>query len=224
MKKKPNLEKLFHLLIVCAFGGSLYLIFSGGDLANVGFLIMGSLISFLVPYLSDAIGRPRKQRELAKLIYIELADRAARTYYDYINPWKEYVTHAKDEDSFRIRKFSPEYPEVYHRLIPTMHLLEERSVQAITHFYYRLAALRRDIDSASADAERNGGTIAKGRVALLAKRFQECLLPAATALQELHSVVADHDRIDTAAFSYYRTEEMSSGMLSLNVLLRDAKK
>lgn len=64
---------------------------------NVGFLVIGGLITTITSLVSERIRRPSQARDLARALYMELADRVARCCFDCEAPWHNYERPRKNE-------------------------------------------------------------------------------------------------------------------------------
>ncbi len=115
---------------------------------NVGFLVIGGLITTITSLVSERIKRPSQARDLARALYMELADRVARCCFDCEVPWNNYLSAPEKMNSFRLRKFSPIPPVIYSSTAGQVAILEDdapQAPQAIIRFYFRLG--RGDVTS-----------------------------------------------------------------------------
>ncbi|MBI2294487.1 MAG: hypothetical protein HYU76_00235 [Betaproteobacteria bacterium] len=176
-------------------------------LTNVGFLVLGALIAMFTTLLGDAAKRPAQARDLARALYEELADRAARCCIDCEAPWHEYLDinncSPGNMDSFRLRKFAPSAPIIYQSTAGHLAILENDAPQALIKFYHFLAAWERDIKNIAAESQNNKGGVAPDAVQFLARRLHQTLAPGLRALQALSSLVDEYAKIEAAAIAGY---------------------
>jgi hypothetical protein len=176
-------------------------------LTNVGFLVCGALLSMTTVLLSDRIKRPMQARELARALYVELADRVARCCFDCEAPWNAYLdpnfNKLGDMDSFRLRKFSPIEPVIYLATASEIAVLEGGAPQALIQFYYRLAAWQRDIENIAAESETKDAGVPPNAIRLLATRVHQTLAPGLRALEALAPLVDDSKQIESSAIAGY---------------------
>jgi hypothetical protein len=160
--------------------------------------LVGAIIGAL---LSAGVGRwtakdlfrrqhEKEARDLAISIHAELADRAARCVSDYIHPWKEVkamVGRTNKGTSSWVAKFRPADPVVYPSVAGKIGLLPAEAIFPVLQFYFRLDALRREIDGLTADFEPNQEIYRTHafRIKLVADRLHSCIEPALKALEQL---------------------------------------
>jgi hypothetical protein len=133
----------------------------------------------------------KEARDLAVSLHAELADRAARCVSDYLVPWKQIVAMAGRKKKITpawIAKFRPADPVAYPGVAAKIGLLPAQAIFPVLQFYFRLDALRREIDAVTADFGPNDEIhrINPGRVVIVARRLQSCIGPALTALDRLN--------------------------------------
>jgi hypothetical protein len=122
---------------------------------NVGFLVLGVLLSIATTLVAEIRERNLKTTDLAR-VYAETAHLVARCCFDSEAPWKEYwIGRASpgSMNSVRLRKFTPVVPVVYLATAGQLSLLRGTAPQDLIEFQYRLSALRREIENIANDAE-----------------------------------------------------------------------
>ena len=189
---------------VIAIGFSIILIATGGDLASVGFLVLGALVAAASGLISEEVRRPTQARDLAHALHIELADRVARCCFDSEWPWNKYSDEDKaniEMTPFRVRKFIPNEPIVYRASANQLGLLPKGAATAIIHFYNRLDAWGRDIENRA--GENEGGRLEADEIYLLSRRIRQTLGPGLRALETLSSQVEDYEQVERAAIAGY---------------------
>lgn len=215
------------IFLVALLGFALALISEGGNAANSGYLVLGAAISFLATICSDALRRPQQAEDLARVLYVELAQQVARCWFDYQNPWKDMrVKDLKELPSFstfRLRKFTPFPPRIFESAGGQMALLEGMApgaAQSLMHFYFAVAAWQRDIENIANNADSaTGGQVESGRLFLLAYRLGQCLDPGLKALTKLSPMVPEFEQIEDQAIKAIcvmtKTESIESLRLEL---------
>jgi hypothetical protein len=200
--KRHTLVWWFGLCAPVALTFAIAMILAGGFLTNVGFLVIGGLITVMTGLINDKIKRPSQTRDLARALYVELAERVARCCFDCEAPWNKYLNPNNYAlgamDSFRLRKFSPIQPIIYTSTAGQLAMLEGKSPQALIQFYYRLAAWQRDIENIAAESQ-----IAPDAIRLLAIRVHQTLTPGLRALEALAPMVDGYEEIEAAAIAGY---------------------
>lgn len=195
------------LFLVIAFGFAIALILKSDSLANVGFLVVGAVISVVAVLIADAVKRPAQARDLARALHAELSNRVARCCFDCEQPWHAYLDsdnyHPGQMDSVRLRKFAPLPAVIYPSTANQIAMLKGDAPQALIQFYYRLAAWERDIRSIAAESENNKGGVAPEAVRLLAIRIHQTLAPGLRALDALSPMVEGPERIESLALAGY---------------------
>ncbi len=173
-------------------------------ISNVGFLILGALVAVGSSVFSDVLNRPREQRDLARALYEELADRVARCCVDFERMWEKCIFSPENMPRFRVSKCVPVPPIVYPACAGRIGLLGGDAAQALIQFYYRLAAWERDLENTIADyADKDVRTVHSDTVRLLAERLFETLGPGVKALEALDDLVEVHADSDAAAVGAY---------------------
>lgn len=199
------------MLIALIF--SIVMMWKSDFLTNVGFLVLGALIAVFTTLLSDAVKRPAQARDLARALYEELADRAARCCIDCEAPWHDYLQmnncHPGNMDSFRLRKFTPSAPIIYQSTAVQLAILEDDAPQALIKFYHFLTAWERDIKNIAAESQNNQGGVAPDAVQFLARRLHQTLAPGLRALQALSPLVDQYAKIEAGALAGY--DDMRTG-------------
>lgn len=222
---------------------AVYLILSVGVIAIVAMLsgpgahpaawaaigtISGTLIgAFGALYVGRHLERQRSEKEkrtIAASLHAELADRAARCANDYVAPWRDIhqskpPTKALDPDW--VEKFRPVEPVVYPRVADKLGILPVDALFSVVQFYFRLDAVRREIDSIVRDFSP-GADIQKldyPRLRRVALRLHEALAPALKALERLN--VDRASDIEAEAASSYA--QLSDRCLALRDALQTSK-
>lgn len=196
------------LLIAGAIIGNLRLMVltdKDDPLTNALTAVFASLLSIAAVLFTDRVIRRKGQADdLARVLYEELADRVARCWFDYEDPWSKYLSATKPLDTFTLRKYSPVLPIIYPSAASQIALLEGNASQALIRFYFRLAAWERDLENIATDQERsNNGIVPAAKLRLLGKRLRQTLGPGLDALEVLGKRVPDWDEIDRRAIEGY---------------------
>lgn len=222
------MNKAFELLqrwgIVGACAVALFafvLIVKDSDPANkAGFVVLGALLSVGATFLIESQKRHVLTRDLARALYAELTHLAARCVFDSEGPWKDYWP--KDAApglmlATKLRKFMPVVPTIYHATAGQLALLPGEAPQTLIEFYYRLSALRREIENAAADANSsNNKNVPIGEMRQVGLRFRQTLAPSLKALEALAPLVEDAAKIEELArTSYYESRPGSDMTLTL---------
>jgi hypothetical protein len=103
-----------------------------------------------------------------------------------------------------VSKFRPVDPVVYPAVASKLGLLNPEAVFPILQFYFRLDALRREIDVLLTDEIYDSETKfakVRRRLRLITTRFREALQPGRLALEKLN--VVDAARVEDAAARAY---------------------
>lgn len=148
--------------------------------------------------------RKQEKEDVTTALYQELADRVARCLNDYLSPWKGYYVgdSITPMQVHRLQKFRPADLVVYPQLAGKLGLVDTQALGRLIHFYFRLDAIRRDIDRWNA-ADRDLDLYAAGHTKLMGLRFAESLKPALEALEALGSKLPDHEKIDDQVSAGY---------------------
>jgi hypothetical protein len=102
-------------------------------------------------------------------LYVEIADRSARCLSDYLNPWYQYEKNQPKTELLRkqnaawVGKFRPVNQVVYSSVAAKIGLLPADILFPVVQFYFRLDALRREIDSITTEGGQK--PVARGRLA-----------------------------------------------------------
>jgi hypothetical protein len=169
--------------------------------------IVGSASAFFITRHVAAFNRQNEANDIATSLHAEIADRAARCLNDFIAPWRTFREPAEDtklRPRSWIGKFRPVDPIVYPSIGAKLGLLKPEAVFPVVQFYFRLDALRRELDLLLEDEDYGAeGKFAKtrGRLRLIATRFQSTLGPALLALEKLN--VPNAARIEEEARNAY---------------------
>jgi hypothetical protein len=201
------------LFVLCCVFAAL-LLARNDWVTNVGFLVVGALIAVITTLLSERFKRETLSRDLARSLYLELADRVARCCWDSETPWSAWLDlnycQANEVDSFRLRKFLPDRPIIFEASASQLAILGGEAPQAMLKFYYRLAAWRRDLDNIAAQSDRGDGKVDPKTVNFLAKRLYQTLMPGLRALEAMQTSVEDHEQIEASALAGYVDYSMTT--------------
>jgi hypothetical protein len=140
--------------------------------------------------------RASEAKDLTQIIFAELVHMVVRCCFDSEAPWREYWVNrppTKARKKFDVQKFAPATPVVYLATAPKLALLGEEPSQAIIEFYYRVAALRRDIEDIVRGTSHEN--IAGPNLEIVAFRFCLTLRPGLEAIQILKPLVQHPDQI-----------------------------
>jgi hypothetical protein len=177
----------------------------------IGFITgacVAGVSSYFVGTWLDKKRREHDANETAVALYIEVADRAARCLNDHIEPWSRYAKHRSTPtgamDVSRVGKFRPTDPIIYQSLAGRLGIMKPEVLAPTVQFYFRLDALRREIDTVTKDFSAGTNLMAKNqnRVQLIAQRFHETLRPALRALEVLN--IEGSDEFDAEAAAAYQ--------------------
>ncbi len=156
--------------------------------------------------------RAQELRELLGALYAEVADRAARCLNDYIDPWQHFGDRnhppAEIMSVARVGKFRPHDPVIYPQVAARIGQVGAGALPAVIQFYFRLDAIRREIDNLLADFSADTNLRTSGhyaRAELVSRRFHEALGPALVALERLP--IENSEAFDAAAVSSYQQIE-----------------
>jgi hypothetical protein len=127
---------------------------------------------------------------------------------DYLVPWRGFensTDEAKNKmTADRVKKFRPVNPVVYPAVAAKLGLLPRDALFPVVEFYFRLDALRREIDNVTADYGGDNLDLVvshRPRLRLIATRLRDSLGPAAVALEKLD--VPGSAQIDSNAARAY---------------------
>lgn len=169
-------------------------------------LLVGAALTYMITKILDRGRRRNEAREISLSLYNEIADRSARCLNDYIKPLREFEKGSHREGNMptsRLAKFRPADPVVYPAVAGKLGLINPEALFPILQFYFRLDAVRREIDYVISDFDHNNNlaAVALPRVQRVVRRFDEIRTPALGALTKLDVEYAD--QIDAAAVSAY---------------------
>jgi hypothetical protein len=179
-------------------------------LVNAGFLVLGALLTTLVTWFFQVLDRYTQRLDLARVLCHEVAHFASRCCFDIEKPWQAHWpdrAYSGGFHSFRLRKFAPEIPLIYEASVGKLGLLPDSVCQPLLDFYYRIGALRRDIENIAdkMDNERSKET-SQGESKLVAQRFGETLDQAFKTLEALETIAPGSVEIEERAKdSYYES-------------------
>jgi hypothetical protein len=167
-------------------------------------VVVGWLLGLATNISRDFLQRRRENQGVRTALYCEIADRAARCVSDFINPWQHYLTPQSEMTAHRIGKFLPAKPVMYSQLAAKLALARPAAIAPILRFYFRLDALRREVESFKGDFDPHRNLIPEhsDRVELVARRFPEVAGPALLALKKLN--VRNWEMLDQEAAEEYR--------------------
>ena len=191
--------------------------------------LTGILVGWLLGLFS-AVGldywrQRREAKGIVTALYFEIADRSARCTNDFLEPWQRFRHGLSPADAMtadRVGKFRPTEPVVYPQLIAKLALVRPDAVAAVQRFYFRLDALRREIDSFTSDFDPGEVPTGKSRhrVTLVARRFEETVRPALLALETLNEPT--WEKIDREVAAEYG--QLNAYGKSLRDALRDCQR
>ncbi len=169
-------------------------------------VVVGGLLAYQLGKRLDANRRKQEAEDVTVSLYVEIADRAARCVNDYIEPWRRFEGKSRPSDPMptsRVGKFRPMNPVVLPPLASKLALVRPEALIPTLRFYFRLDALRREIDSVTGDFDSDVNLMEQheDRVRLVAKRFLQTLGPALTALEKLN--IPKWDLIDREGVAEY---------------------
>jgi hypothetical protein len=168
----------------------------------LGNLLMGSGIGFGATFAVEIWRRQQQARDLGAALYHELANRVARCCYDFEIPWSGHWVSPQRMNRFGIGKFAPDPPTVFAANADKLALFGDKVPAAMLAFYYRLSALRRDIENLRADS-RDQTDINEDAVRLVASRLAFTLSPARDALQALGAAIPTRAAIEDDAWKSF---------------------
>ena len=167
--------------------------------------VIGGILGFSTSFWLDRIRRRTELHDIKASLYAEVADRAARCLSDYIVPWQaiENETSTKVMISDEIAKYRPADPVVYTSVAGKLGLLEPQIMFALNHFYFRLQALTREIDTFSSQPRTALNDLhSRKRLKIIPARLRSTFEPALRALERLN--VPNFERFDQEAISEYQ--------------------
>lgn len=203
MSKHPQLRLKVWLAV--AFGFAMLMFFMDQSfLANVAFLVVGVLLAVLVDMIREEAKRPMQARDLARVLYEEIANRVARCVFDFEQPWEKWIERENcqphEVDVMRLQRFIPIPPTIYPATAGQLALLGGKVPQAVIRFHVALAVYQRDMqDVAQLCLQRGVASVSPDFVHLLAGRLRRTLRPGLVALRELAAFVEDYETIDAEA-------------------------
>ena len=174
-----------------------------GILTTLGAALVGGVGTYIVTRLLDRGRRRNEARDISQSLYCEIADRVARSLNDYLYPWRG---HSGGFDIARIGKFRPVSAVVYPGVAGKLGLLPPHILVSVIQFYFRLDAIRREIDDLIRDYEV--------RLGLVTLRFQENVAAGLKAL-EAFSVNGASDVDRAAADSYPHVSKEDAALRDL---------
>lgn len=197
------------LIAVGTFSAGLMIGFGNDNLAKAGFLGIGGILAIGTATLMEIWKRHTLVRDLARILYAELTHLVARCVFDSESPWKAYWPEDASSASRTaggLRKFAPAVPTIYTATAGQLALLPGKAPQTLIEFYYRLSALRREIENTVAGASPSSVQVPSGQLRQVGLRFRQTLEPSLKALEALAPIVADSAKMEEhARASYYET-------------------
>jgi hypothetical protein len=178
-------------------------------------IVAGSVVTYGLTKLLDRGRRRIEAKEVSDSLYNEIADRSARCLNDYIHPlsgFEKGERQAEDMRTSRLTKFRPVDPVVYPAVAGKLGLINTEALFPIIQFYFRLDAVRREIDYIVEDFDHDIDLAATdaARMQRVVGRFQETCGAALEALEKLN--VESAHQIDAAAshaYGHLRRTELS---------------
>lgn len=172
--------------------------------ANALYLALGLLAASCITSIIETISRQQKAHDLARSLYVELADRVARCCFDFEDPWKHFHKDSPPAMSrLRALKFLPATPIIYENTAAEISLLKGKAAQDIVQFYFRLAAWKRDIEYIEKAFPQDMGNLPDDYVKMLALHLYQTLQPGLAALESLSSMVTDANTINADVIAPY---------------------
>jgi hypothetical protein len=153
--------------------------------------LLGAVGTFWLTKRLDQQRRINEARDISVSLHAEIADRAARCLNDYLVPWSNVADIqkrlARGHASSWMAKFRPVEPVVYPSIAAKLGLLPPAALFPVVQFYFRLDALRREIENATAALDHEGFLTSddKGRFVTVLNRLGATLRPALLALEGL---------------------------------------
>jgi hypothetical protein len=188
----------------------------GTILATLGAAFIAGLGTYIVTRLLDWGRRRNEARDISQSLYCEIADRVGRSLNDYLKPWRA-IGKSKDAITIdRVGKFRPVNPVVYPGVAGKLGLLPPEILFPIIQFYFRLDAVRREIDDLIRDYEPTDDLkkVAPQRLEFVTLRFKENIAAGLRALEALNIEQASNvDR--TAADTYPHVKAAGGGFREL---------
>ena len=199
--------KLTLLLLVAAVIALGLLIYGDSSAANIAFFIIGALVAVVTQVAVELQKRHELERDLARSLYVELANRVARCVFDFEKPFEKLTDKEtifeEEMDLLRLRKFAPVPPVIYPAAARHISVLEGNAPAAVILFYTHFAIYRSDMDAIVREAELHDlSHVPPENVAMVASRLDRTLGPGLEALRELSKHVPDHTLIDAASIRY----------------------
>jgi hypothetical protein len=156
-------------------------VFEGWPIAaTIGGVTVGALGTYIVTRILDSGRRRNEAKDISRSLYSEIADRAARSLNDYLQPWRSIGTSSDSITIERVGKFRPVNAIVYPGVAAKLGLLAPTALFLIMQFYFRLDAIRREIDDLARDygPKDDLRTIAPSELNLCLCVFRRVLAPA----------------------------------------------
>lgn len=201
-----NRSLLFWALVVVDIIFIALMWFRGNDVStNTGFLVLGALLSILPFYLIEREKHSLRVKALARVLYVELADFAARCCYDAEQPWCGLwapQVSVQANNAIWLRKFAPHRQVIFPAVAGELAILGGNAPQRLIQFHNGVNALRREIeDNADAATQLGAIEISPGQIKVVAARARLTLEPALKALQALSPMVPDAKEIEADAIA-----------------------
>lgn len=156
---------------------------------GAGALIVGVLVAECLAWWREWRRQSNERHNIRRSLYHEVADRVGRCLNDYIDPWARYhnwtLPQGEPMPIRRLLKFRPVEPVMYPNLAARLGLLSDEILAPVTHFFFRLDAIRRDIDHWGLMQDLDTDLAAKGDTRLIARRFGDALGSGLKALEAL---------------------------------------
>jgi hypothetical protein len=181
------------------------LLLSGDQsLLPAAFVILGGILTVLTQITLEIQKRQYLVRDLARSLYVELANRIARCVFDIEKPWEQWIESDRANDRSmevqRLQRFIPIEPTIYPATASQLALLPGTAPQTIIRFYIRFEILRLTMQQvADYCRDRNLSYALAADVFAIADRFKRTLHPGLEALRALTPLVDDHEQVDRDA-------------------------
>lgn len=205
MSKSSPLAVLATIAIVSILAMSVGLYLAYEPLVTFAFTGVGVFFALSSTFVVESWKRQRDATDLARALFEELAHQVSRCCHDAQATWLQYLSNATSDSkpSTMLRKFAPDKPSIFDATASRITLLDAAAPGALIRFYYRVSALRRDIENFAAEAEASNSTVDPKTLRFLAKRQAQTLPSGLHALQALAPMVKGHQDIEREAIAFF---------------------
>ena len=203
-------EGLRFTLIALLIGGAVLFYFAPDR--TVGGVVLGAGLTLGVAFVIEQSKRNQLRRDLAAVLHHELANRVARCYLDFEAPWRGYSRSTR-VNKFGAAKFAPLPPIVFEANADKLAMFDDAITSKLISFYFRLAVLERDIQSARSESPSND--IDPSFVPIIRSRLAATLVPGLAALEALGPLVANRLQIEADALASLKAKGIERREVSL---------